>query len=120
MKKDRLIRISELLKREIGELLFRIINEDNFDLSAITVTHVIISRDLRNARVFISIRNHENERDRMLACLKKYRLEIQRCINKDITMKYTPRLSFELDRSIEEGDRILHTLSQLEKSESSN
>lgn len=116
MSVDRLTRVNELLKREIGELLFRIMNENNFDLSAVTVTHVIASRNLRSARVLISIRNHVKDRPRMLSLLRKHRAEIQQRINLDVNLKYTPRLTFELDTSIEEGDRVLRMLSKLEKS----
>ncbi len=116
MSVDRLTRVNELLKREIGGLLFRIMNENNFDLSAVTVTHVITSRNLRSAKVLISIRNHQKDRGRMLSLLRKHRSEIQQQINAYVNLKYTPRLTFELDTSLEEGDRILHMLSELEKS----
>lgn len=116
MSVDRLDRINELLKREIGDLLFRVMNENNFDLSAVTVTHVITSRNLRHARVLVSIRDHQEHQQRMISLLKKHRKEFQQRINTDINLKFTPRLTFELDTSIEEGDRILHRLSELEES----
>ncbi len=115
MSIDRLTRVNELLKREIGALLFRIMNENNFDLAAVTVTRVIASRNLRSARVFISIRDHTDEKSRMLALISKRAPEIQHWINKNINLKYTPRLAFEMDTSIEEGDRILQLLTKLEK-----
>ena len=114
MSVNRLTRVNELLKREISESLFRIMHENDFDLSAVTVTRVVTSRSLRNARVFISIRDHRNERDLMLSLLRKHRVEIQHRINANITLKYTPRLMFLLDTSIEEGDHILHKLSELD------
>ncbi|MBI3987332.1 MAG: 30S ribosome-binding factor RbfA [Lentisphaerae bacterium] len=113
MKANRLTRINELLRREIGDLLFRIMNDSRFDLSAVTVTRVVTSRDLRSARVFVSIRDHDAERDAMLNKLRKHRGEIQNRINTDLVLKYTPRLDFELDTSIEEGDRVLTLLAQL-------
>jgi ribosome-binding factor A len=114
MTVDRLTRVNELLKREIGEILFRIIQEDDFDLSAITVTDVSISRNLRNARVMVSIRDHQDQRQRMLAILRNYRGEIQKHISNDVILKYTPRLSFELDTSIEKGDAILGLIHKME------
>ena len=114
MNIDRLNRVNELLKHEIGELLFRVINDNNFDISAITVTRVSTSRNLRHAHVFISIRGHEDVQQRMLAIIKKHRRKIQQRINADIILKYTPRLTFELDTTIEEGDRVLQRLSEIE------
>lgn len=114
MSVDRLTRVNALLRREIGELLFRIINERGFDLSAVSITRVETSSSLRQARVMVSIRDHEKERDRMLRILRHYAPEIQAAINRDLTLKYTPRLSFHLDTSIEQGDRVLSLLSEID------
>ena len=116
MSVDRITRVNELLKREIGDLLFRVMQANVFDLSSVTVTRVETGRDLREARVYVSIRDHEVERPRMLALLTRRRGEFQRRINKDVTLKYTPRLTFVLDTSVEEGDHVLAVLAQLEAS----
>lgn len=115
MKYNRLTRVNELLKREISELLFRIINERNFDLSAVTITHVITNRDLRAARVFVSIRDHHKERGKMLATLRAHRGEMQAHINTNMTLKYTPKLTFELDTSLEDGALVLQLISDIDK-----
>jgi ribosome-binding factor A len=115
MAVDRLTRVNELLKREIGLALFQIIKEDDFDLSAVTVTHVTASSNLRNARVQVSIRDHQDQRTRMLAILRRYRGEMQERIAKNVILKYTPRLSFELDTSIEKGDVVLSLLHRMER-----
>ena len=46
----------------------------------------------------------------MISALKKHASEFQKHLGKNITLKYTPRLQFELDESIAEGDRILAIL----------
>ncbi len=114
MSVDRLTRVNELLKREIGGVLFRIMHENRFDLSAVTITRVAASKDLREARVYVSIRDHHAERPRMLTLLGRHRTEIQEHINANLVLKYTPRLTFNLDTSLEEGDRVLNLLSKLE------
>lgn len=114
MSTDRMTRVNELLRREIAELLFHVVTEDDFDPSAVTITHVITSRNLRNARVLVSIRNNLGRRDRIIALLTKHRAEIQKRINKDLRLKFTPRLTFELDSSLEKGDEVLSLLSRLE------
>ena len=115
MSIDRITRLNELLKRELADALFRVMQNERFDLAAVTITRVILGRDLREARVFVSIREHQDERPRMLALLRRSRPEFQRLINKDLAIKYTPRLTFELDTSLEEGDRVLAVLAKLEK-----
>ena len=117
MSVKRLTRVNELLKREIAAGLFRVMNEAGFDLSAVTVTHVITSSDLRTARVLVSIRDHQRERGRMLSLLRHHRSTIQDIVHKNVILKYTPHLSFELDPSLEEGDRVLSLIAQLEAAE---
>ena len=116
MKVDRLTRVNEMLRREIAEALFGVIHEGEFDLSAVTITHVVTSRDLRTARVFVSIRDHVEERPRFLRLLDRHRQRIQSRINAHLVLKYTPRLTFELDSSVEKGDKVLGLLFQMEQS----
>jgi ribosome-binding factor A len=106
-----------LLRREIGERLFHVINEEGFDMSAVTITQVITSRNLKNARVMVSIRDHHQERGKMLGLLARHRRELQSHINKTLGMKFTPRLAFELDTSLEKGNHILDLLTKIEQAE---
>jgi ribosome-binding factor A len=119
MSVDRLERVNALIKREIGESLFHIMNDQAFDLAAVTVTHVVTSRNLRTARVLVSIRGDEESKTRMLGLLRRRRPEIQKAINRDLTLKYTPKLHIDLDRSIEDGDHVLDILTHLDSQDSS-
>jgi ribosome-binding factor A len=116
MKTDRLVRINESMKREIGEHLSRTISveRDGFDRSIITVTHVMVSTNLHTARVLVSIFGHEKERPAILARLERHRPDLQRHIADKLALKYTPRLSFFLDTSLAEGDRLLALLNGIE------
>ncbi|MBA4388028.1 MAG: 30S ribosome-binding factor RbfA [Verrucomicrobia bacterium] len=114
MKQDRMTRVNELLRREIAMALFHIMQEAKFDLAAVTVTHVITSANLRNAKVFVSILGHEQQREGMLSMLRRHRAELQAWINKHVKLKYTPCLTFELDTSIERGDHVLGLLMKME------
>ncbi|MEI7880464.1 MAG: 30S ribosome-binding factor RbfA [bacterium] len=113
MKTDRLIRINELLRREISVVLYRLVDQTEFDMSSMTVTHVIVSPDLHDARVLVSIRGHEHERRKMLRQLQHLHADIQTEVAKAVILKYTPRLTFVLDTSIEQGDRVLDILSKI-------
>ncbi len=115
MPSQRITRVNELLKREIASYLYRLINEVDFDISAVTVTQVVTAPNLRHARVFVSIREHVLEREAMLDVLREKRNAVQQHINRTIRLKYTPQLTFELDESIEKGDHVLHLIDELEK-----
>jgi ribosome-binding factor A len=115
MSTDRITRINELLQREIAEGLFHVLHEKGVDMAAVTVTHVIASRDLHAARVLVSIRADQSVRARILHLLDVHRPELQQRINRDMRLKYTPRLAFELDLSVERGDRVLGILAAMER-----
>ncbi len=115
MPNQRITRVNELLKREIAAYMYRLISEVDFDISAVTVTHVVTAPNLRHARVFISIRDHVLEREEMLETIGSHRLAFQRHINDALSLKYTPHLEFELDESIEKGDRVLNLIAELEE-----
>ncbi|MBN2302073.1 MAG: 30S ribosome-binding factor RbfA [Lentisphaerae bacterium] len=115
MTVDRLTRVNELLRREIGGALHKLLGGYEIDLSAVTVTHVVTSKSLRTARVLVSIRDHAKERSHMLALIRECRPQIQALINSNMILKYTPRLTFELDTSLEKGDYILGVLMEMER-----
>lgn len=114
MSSARIIRVNELLKREIAVDIPRLFADSNFDTTAITVTAVKTAPDLHDATVFVSIFGHEEERGRMIRFLNAHRKEVQARMSKHVILKYTPRLHFKLDDSIEGGDRVLGILSQLD------
>ena len=115
MGTPRLVRVNELLKREIAEDLYRNFAGSDFDSAAITVTRVECAPDLRDANVFVSVFGHEGERDAMIAYLNRHRQEIIRMMVKRVKLKYTPRLHFVLDESLEGGDNILSILDEMER-----
>ncbi len=115
MRPQRLTRVNQLLKQEVAEQLFRIMHEPGFDAAACTVTRVITSSDLRHARVLVSIRAEPDRQQELLGLISRHRKELQDIINRRITMKYTPQLSFELDESIAKGDDILAMIAKMEE-----
>jgi ribosome-binding factor A len=115
MPVDRIERVNALLRREIGEALFHVFAGGGVDLAAVTVTRVETARNLRNATVYVSLLGHENERGTILHRLHARHAALQELINRDCHLKYTPKLRFVLDTSIEKGDRVLGVLSHLEE-----
>lgn len=114
MSVDRLERVNALLRRAIGESLYKVFAGDTLDLACVTVTHVVTSRNLRDATVSVSIFGHEDEHGMILRKLANKADALQAIINRDLTLKYTPRLRFVLDTSVAKGDHVLDILSHLE------
>ena len=111
---DRLKRVNALLRRELAEAFFKVFQSGSLDLAAVTVVRVETARNLRNATVYLSFLGHQHERGTMLHMIARKRGELQRLINRDLTLKYTPRLEFRLDLSVEKGDHMLAVLAHLD------
>ncbi|MBW7908822.1 MAG: 30S ribosome-binding factor RbfA [Kiritimatiellae bacterium] len=114
MRPQRLTRINQLLRQEVAEQIFRLVNDPDFDAAAVTVTRVITSADLRHARVFVSVRGTPDEQKIALDLIRQQRVELQQIINRKIRMKYTPQLIIELDQSIALGDQVLSLIAEME------
>ena len=113
MSSHRLLRVRELLKREIGEAIRREIPVEQAGL--ITVNDVEVSGDLRNASVFIGILGNSEQQRTGLALLRHNRLRLQDLIAKGVVLKYTPRLRFVVDESVARGNRVLEIIAELER-----
>lgn len=97
-------RVDELLKQEIA----RIVREEVKDprVGFATVMDVASSRDLRHARVYISVMGEEEEKAATLAALRSASGFVRSRVGQSITLKYLPELHFELDRTLERAARI--------------
>ena len=113
MPSHRMLRVRELLKREIGEILRRELPVDQAGL--ITVNDVDLSGDLRNAKVFIGFLGSAEQQRTGLALLQKNRTRIQNLMAKSVFLKYIPRLNFVMDDSVVRGNRVLEIIDELEK-----
>ncbi len=113
MSNDRLTRVNELLRRELGQALFQVIHEPDFDMSAVTVTRVDVAPNLRTAHVWVSILDSVPNRGRMFGTLKKHRADLQGHIGKNLNLKYTPRLTLILDDSLAAGHNVLELIDDL-------
>lgn len=110
---DRMDRINALLMREIGEAFSRLITETGFNRAAVTLTHVETARNLRTAKVGVSVLGSPAEQAFAMQCIRRARPAIQKTINTDLHIKYTPVLHFELDQALQKGDHVLAVLDEL-------
>lgn len=113
MPSHRMLRVRELLKREIGEILRRELPVAQAGL--ITVNDVDLSGDLRNAKVFVSFLGSSEQQRTGLALLQQNRGRIQELMAKAVFLKYIPRLHFVVDDSVLRGNRVLQIITEIEK-----
>lgn len=99
----RLYKVNESLREVVSEAIERDVKDPR--LGFVTVTGVVTSPDLREARVFVSVLGDEQQRQDSLTALQAAHGAIQARVATRIRLKRTPRLAFVYDDTT---DRALH------------
>jgi len=107
----RLARVSQLLKSEISDVLQNRLRDPRIGFT--TVTDVEVSKDLRHAKVFVSIYAEKEAQQQGLEALESAANFIRAELTQRVTLRFIPRLVFKLDTSIEHADRIMQLLNDL-------
>ena len=107
----RLSRINEELRKELSSILAFDIKNPNVT-GMLSVTKVKITPDFKFAKVYVSILNSKNI-EKTMQGLKESAGFIRSRIAKDVNLRITPQLDFEIDDSLENGARIENILKNL-------
>jgi ribosome-binding factor A len=75
-------------------------------IGIVTVTGVVVTADLAEARVYVSVLGSEKQRTATLAGLESARGVLQAKINRELSLRRTPTLAFAYDDSVERGVRM--------------
>ena len=112
----RIDRVNELLRSEISHILAREIKDPRVG-GVISITEVIASSDLRSARVYVSVMGSESDRQAALDGIRSAASFLRRELRGRVNLRHAPHLTFQLDDSIEEGDRVLRLMDDLSPEE---
>lgn len=99
-------RINEEVKREISTIIRNEIKDPRLT-AMVSVTDVKVTKDLRYAKVFVSIFGKDDEeKNNTFIALKNASGYIRREIGQRINLRYNPQIIFEIDDSINYGMHI--------------
>ena len=104
----RIDRISIEAKREIDKILREDVHDPRI-CGTWSITRCEVTRDLRYCKVRISVLEDEKRKD-MLKALRSCAGFVRRELGKNMMLRYTPEILFEIDDNIEYAakiDRIL-------------
>lgn len=105
----RLERIAALMKQVISEYVLYTLSDPRLK-GIISITGVKVSRDLKFATVKFSVVGSEKDKKSVLAALISARKVVQAHVGNEIEIRHIPRITFELDESVERGMRIINML----------
>lgn len=113
MKFTRQDRLNSLLKEVISEVMHKDIHDPSFP-SLITVTKVSVAKDLKHAKVYISVIGSKEEKEKAIKKLIKLRKKIGYIAARKVVMRYFPSLTFILDESLDNYFTIDKILKDIE------
>ncbi len=111
MQGKRLDRVNQLIREEISVLLQRELKDPR--LGFVTVTGVDIAKDLREAKVYVSVLGTEAEWRASLEALERARGYIRNWLAPRLRLRAIPHLTFHADRSMAHAAHIQTVLEGL-------
>ena len=97
-------RLGEALKDEIAEVVgFELVDPR---VETVTVTDVIISDDLRDAKVYVLVTGTENQIKEALKALQHAAIFVRQQVAMNLSLRHAPHLHFVRDTAEENASKI--------------
>jgi ribosome-binding factor A len=105
-------RVAEAIREEVATFLAEGVKDPRV-VGLVTVTGVDVTRDLRHAKVYVSILGSESERSATLDGLASVASHLRSRIGRALRLRLAPEIAFKLDQSVAHAARIETLLAQL-------
>jgi ribosome-binding factor A len=103
--------IGRFIQQSMSELVQGKVKDPR--LGFVTITGCRVSRDLKVARVFVSVMGDEDERTASMETLKRAAPFLRHELAGQLSTRHTPELIFDYDDSLERGARVSKLLDEL-------
>ena len=101
---QRQLRVGELIRRTLAEVLARgDIHDPDLNRYSVTVGEVRTSPNLKVATAYVVPLGGEGQ-DELLDLLRRNRNELRRAVSKNLTLKFSPELRFQIDDTFDRMD----------------
>ncbi|MGI6485183.1 MAG: 30S ribosome-binding factor RbfA [Thermoanaerobacterales bacterium] len=107
-------RVSEEIKKIVSDIINNSLKDPRINCM-ISVTKVDLSKDMRHAKIFVSIYDDENIRNQAFEGLKNAEGYIRKELGQRMRLRYIPEISFRYDDSIEYAIHINKLLQKVEQ-----
>jgi len=110
-------RVAQLIKEQISQTLTRDIETEGYGL--LTVTDVIMTPDLRIAKVYISHFQSGKTDEEILSFLDEKEKQIRMAVGRNVRLKFTPELRFYIDQTLDRVERLEELIRKIHEDENS-
>jgi ribosome-binding factor A len=105
-------RVAEAIREEVAMFLAEGVKDPRV-VGLVTVTGVDVTRDLRHAKVYVSILGSDSERSATLDGLASVAGHLRPRIGRALRLRLAPEVTFKLDESVARAARIESLLAQI-------
>ena len=109
----RVEKLQELMKQEISQIILQELKDPR--IGFVTVTQVAVTGDLREAKVYVSLMGNEKQVEACWKGLQSSLGYIRREIGQRIRLRFTPEISFALDKSLDYSAHKQELLMKVQK-----
>lgn len=108
-------RISDQVRREVDQIIRNQLNDPRI-AGTFSITRAEVTRDLRYAKIYVSILE-EDKADGVMAALKGAAGFVRRELGRSMAIRYTPEIIFQRDQNIAYGVHIADVLNKVRAKE---
>lgn len=113
MQGKRSDRVGHLIQKELSSIILERVKDPR--LGFVTINYVKMTPDLKSAVIFFSVMGDEKAKKDSLLVLSKASGFLKREIGAVLKLRYTPRLQFELDDSIDKSFEITDVIKKMKE-----
>ncbi|MDR7520872.1 MAG: 30S ribosome-binding factor RbfA [Armatimonadota bacterium] len=113
MPPTRAERLAEVIRTEASEIIQRELKDPR--IGFVSITDVVVSADLRHAKIFVSVLGDDLAKQRSMEGLERARGHIRSALGARLQVRFVPEILFRLDKSIERGTRVVSLMREVEE-----
>ncbi|HHB0013675.1 TPA: 30S ribosome-binding factor RbfA [Staphylococcus aureus] len=113
MSSMRAERVGEQMKKELMDIINYKVKDPR--VGFITITDVVLTNDLSQAKVFLTVLGNDKEVENTFKALDKAKGFIKSELGSRMRLRIMPELMYEYDQSIEYGNKIERMIQDLHK-----
>jgi ribosome-binding factor A len=111
MSSRRILKAAEAIREVVSMAILTDLRDPR--VQDVTVTCVEVSRDMRYAKIHVSVMGDETKQQLCLRGLQHSAGFLQQKVNTRIDTRYTPRIRFELDQGIKHAFEVARILDEV-------
>ena len=97
-------RVAQVVREVLSRAILVELNE--FLPTPITLSEVVVSRDLRYATVYYSPLSHDVEIEALTEMLNQFSPSLNKTLGRELTTKYTPKVRFVYDSAFDHAHEM--------------